>query len=84
MKTRLVRIGNSHGVRIPKPLIEEAGLEGEVELSVRQNSIVIRSASKPRAGWDKAFKAMAAQGDDALLDGDVQTSTEWDESEWSW
>ncbi len=42
MKARLVRIGNSRGVRLPKPLIEEAGLSDEVELQVRDGSVVIR------------------------------------------
>ena len=41
MKTRLVRIGNSRGVRIPKPLIEQAGLTDEVEMGVRDGAIVI-------------------------------------------
>jgi hypothetical protein len=37
-----------------------------------------------RDGWDKAFKAMALQGDDALLDGDVILPTRWDEEDWEW
>ena len=83
MKTRIVRIGNSQGIRIPKPLLEQSGLGEEVELEVRRDEIVIRAASRPRAGWDEAFQAMAARGDDALLDPDAQ-STEWDNEEWSW
>ena len=45
MKTKIVRIGNSQGVRIPKPLLEQAGLEGEVELRITASGIVIESAS---------------------------------------
>jgi antitoxin MazE len=33
MKTRIVAIGNSQGIRIPKPLLEQTGLFGEVEIS---------------------------------------------------
>ena len=68
MKTRIVRIGNSQGIRIPKLLIEQAGLSGEVEVIVRNNSLVIRAAAHPRAGWAAAFQKMAERGDDRLLD----------------
>jgi antitoxin MazE len=68
MKTHIVRIGNSQGVRIPKPLLEQTGLSGEVEISVQDGSLVIKRAHKPRAGWAKAFKEMAERGDDVLLD----------------
>ena len=47
MKTRLVRVGNSQGVRIPKPLIEQAGLQGELEIEVKNQTVVIRSTRKP-------------------------------------
>lgn len=88
MKARIVRIGNSQGVRIPKPLLEQTGLADEVEISVEENRIVIAPAvpepSPPRKGWAKAFKAMAVAGDDALLDGDSQVPTKWDGEEWEW
>lgn len=84
MKTKIIPIGNSQGIRIPKPLLEEAGLGDEVDLTVERGTLIIRSSRRPRAGWDTAFKQMAEQGDDALLD-DVPTSlTEWDEKEWQW
>ncbi len=51
MKSRLIRIGNSRGVRLPKPLIEEAGLGEEVEVQVRGNAVVITSRSGTREGW---------------------------------
>jgi len=85
MKTKLIRIGNSKGVRIPKPLIEQSGLSEEIELTVKDNEIVLRSADGPRKGWDQAFQNMAEQGDDQLLDEDfADASNEWDESEWTW
>jgi antitoxin MazE len=84
MKTRSVRIGNSRGIHIPKPLLERAGLSGEVEISVQDHSLVTRSARKPRAGWDEAFREMAQRGDDGLLDEDVVSLTRWDEEEWEW
>jgi antitoxin MazE len=68
VKARIVRIGNSRGIRIPKKLIEQAGLTEEVEIVAQGNALVISPATRPRAGWDEAFRAMATRGDDQLLD----------------
>jgi antitoxin MazE len=82
MKARIVRIGNSRGIRIPKPLIEQTGLIGDVEVAVRGNTLVISPAARPRAGWAEAFRAMAQHGDDRLVD--EARPTRWDEDEWRW
>lgn len=82
MKARIVRIGNSRGIRIPKPLIEQTGLRDDVEIVVQGNTLVISPAGRPRAGWDEAFRAMASHGDDQLLD--EPRPTRWDEDEWRW
>jgi antitoxin MazE len=84
MKTRIVRIGNSQGVRIPKPILEQTGLHGEVEISAEQDAVVIRPATRPRAGWAAAFRAMARRGDDRLLDDVGPTLSPWDEDAWEW
>ena len=84
MKARIVRIGNSKGIRIPKPLIEQTGLSDDVTIEAEGNRLVIRAARRPRAGWAEAFQAMAVVGDDRLLDADAVTSREWDEREWQW
>ncbi len=82
MKTRLVRIGNSRGIRLPKPLIVQAGLTDEVELHVREGAIVIERASIPRAGWAQAAKEMHERDEDQLLD--PPHSTRFEEEEWEW
>jgi antitoxin MazE len=84
MKTRIVPIGNSQGIRIPKPLLEQTGLSGEVEISAEDDALVIRPVKKPRAGWAKAFQQMAQRGDDALLDPGAPSLSRWDEGEWKW
>jgi antitoxin MazE len=84
VRTRIIRIGRSHGVRIPKPLLEQAGLKGEVEISAAGSTLVIGPAVKARAGWDAAFKEMAGQGDDDLMDGGAPSFGRWDEDEWEW
>ena len=82
MKCNLVRIGNSRGVRLPKVLIEQAGLSEEVELEVRGNTIVIAASRAPREGWAQAAIDLVAAGGGALLDS--TTSTKFDEAEWQW
>ena len=85
VKARIIRIGNSQGVRIPKVLLEQAGLPGEVELEAQENQLVIRPvATPPRQGWEEQFREMAARGDDKLLDAEMVSGSQWDESEWTW
>jgi antitoxin MazE len=84
MKARIVKIGNSQGVRIPKLLLERSHLAEEVELEAQDSQIIIRSAKQPRQDWASAFRAMAERGDDKLLDKDLLTQTQWDEDEWQW
>lgn len=82
MRAKIVRIGNSQGVRIPKPLLEQASLGTDVELTVTGRTIVIAPAAAPRADWPAAFAAMTASGDDALLDEPIPTA--FDEASWHW
>jgi antitoxin MazE len=84
MKTRIVPIGNSQGIRIPKPLLDETGLSGEVEISAAEDALVIRPSRKPRSGWAAAFQRMAECGDDALIDELPPSLSDWDEGEWEW
>jgi antitoxin MazE len=82
MKARLVRIGNSRGIRLPKPVIEEAGLSQDVELHVRGNTVVISSRRALRAGWAEAAQQMRETGHDRLLD--KPSATRFDEEQWRW
>ena len=82
MKAKIVRIGNSRGVRIPKPLLEEAGLEEQVQLRVVEGGIMIESERSPRAGWADAAALAKERRDDVLLDDAV--ATRFDEADWEW
>jgi len=82
MRAKIVRIGSSQGVRIPKPLLEQAALGTNVELTVTGRTIVIAPAAPPRAAWPAAFAAMAAAGDDTLVDEPIPTA--FDEASWHW
>ena len=68
VETRIVRIGNSRGVRLPEAMLKQAGISEEVSLEARDGEIVIRARRPhPRAGWREAAQAMHAAGEDAHL-----------------
>lgn len=74
MKTRIIRIGNSRGIRIPKPLLEQAGLGDEVELRVVDSGIFIEATSCPRVGWSQAARSLHERDEDGLLDAPMRRS----------
>ena len=82
MKTQIIQIGNSQGIRIPKLLLQDSGIKGVVDLELHPDGILIRNAEKPLAGWDDVFKAMAENDDDEAI-GDAP-STQFDKKEWQW
>ena len=82
MKSQIIQIGNSQGIRIPKVLLEESGLKGDVDLEIHAEGILIRNIQKPRAGWDEAFKSMAENDDEDLIG--MGTTANFDEKEWQW
>lgn len=83
-KTRIVKIGNSRGIRIPKLLLDQTGIGEEVELEVQGRNMVIRPARGPRHGWDDQFALMAERGDHKLADAAATSLTTWDSDEWQW
>ena len=80
VKTRIVKIGNSRVIRIPKALLDQAGLRRDVLLTAQPNQLIVRSARRPRHDWEEQFRTMAARGDDRLLD--KPCPTRWDKEEW--
>ena len=81
-RTRIVQIGNSKGIRVPKILLEHARLPDDVELQADNGRLIVRAARGPRAGWADAAKALHDRGDDRMLD--APTSSRLDEKEWRW
>ena len=80
MRQELTRIGNSRGIRIPKPLIEQCGLGEVVELCVSAEGLVIKPHRAPRAGWKEAFASSAPSG--MLFDPAPRNA--FDDQEWEW
>jgi antitoxin MazE len=86
VRAKVVRVGNSRGFRIPRPLLEMVGLYGdaEVDVEVQHDQIVIRPAGKARRGWDEQFRTMAERDDDRRLEPEMARQTSWDDAEWEW
>jgi antitoxin MazE len=82
IKTRIVRIGNSRGIRVPKILLDQAQLPDEVELHAEPGRLVVQGVRRPRAGWMEAARAMAKAGHDSVLD--APSPTRFDREEWEW
>ncbi len=84
MKTRIVKIGNSQGIRIPRILLDQTGLHDEVEILVESDCLIIQPSRKPRAGWEESFAVMAEKQDDGSLDSIDEIQHSFDEEEWEW
>ena len=91
MKTNIVTIGNSQGVRIPKALLEQLKFEKTVEFEILPEGLLLRpihekEERKPRAGWDEMFKAALASGEsddsEEFSDWNVSNLSSFDEKEW--
>lgn len=84
MKTRIIKIGNSRGIRIPKAFLDQADLQDAVEISIEKDSLVIRRSKPTRSGWDRAFSEMAMNEDDLFPDDGEIADHSFDEMEWEW
>lgn len=83
LQTKIIKIGNSQGIRIPKALLEQMKARGQVTLRVENGELIVSPIEDPRLGWEKDFASMAVAGEDRLLIPD-NIGTEWDEDEWEW
>jgi antitoxin MazE len=82
MKAQIIQIGNSQGIRIPKALLLETKISGEVELEVHPDGILIKNVKRPRSDWDERFRLAAEQDDEMSNGGRVPTTFE--KKEWQW
>ncbi len=84
IKSRIIKIGNSQGIRIPKILLAQAKLGDEIEVEVQGDKLIVRSVRSTRQGWDEQFAEMARRGDDTLIDSEAVNINSWDKDEWEW
>jgi antitoxin MazE len=81
MKASIIKIGNSHGIRIPKPILDQCGFKNEVEMEIHNQELILKPSKRVRENWAESFQKMAQSGNDTLLDC---VETEWAEREWEW
>lgn len=85
MRTKIIKIGNSRGIRLPKVLFHQIGINDEVDLEVDRDRIILRPIRQIRSGWTEAFRKSALKSNNQLLDGnDTISQSSWDEDEWTW
>ncbi|HXE55640.1 MAG TPA: hypothetical protein VN541_21630 [Tepidisphaeraceae bacterium] len=86
MRRKLIAIGKSWGIRLPRALVEKWGSDAQLEIRVMGGCLIVAPVGKmPRAGWEESFQKIKAAGENPLLDKeDANTETEWDHTEWTW
>lgn len=81
MKAAIIQIGNSQGLRIPKPILQQCGFGHEVEIEVHDKKLIVKPFSGVRQNWETAFKVMHQNNDDKCIE---LALNQWDEEEWEW
>jgi antitoxin MazE len=71
MEIQVVKIGNSKGIRLSKTLLERYNIRDKLEIIFEKGYLILKPVSKPRSGWEEAFKKMHDNKDDQLLFDDV-------------
>ena len=71
MKTAIIQIGNSKGLRLSKTILKQYNITDEVELIFEKGQIVVKPINVPRANWETAFAEMRQNNDDELLISDI-------------
>jgi antitoxin MazE len=80
--SKVIKIGNSRGIRIPRTILEQVGLSDDIEMKIEGDRLVIQASRHPRHGWEEHYARMAEKTDDRLL-VDIPSSS-FDEDEWTW
>jgi antitoxin MazE len=82
MHTKIVQIGTSKGVRLPKYLLEKYHLTDDVNIEDTEEGILITpSDHEARSGWKANFKKAAKENTDISIE---LPKSDWDNTEWEW
>lgn len=82
MKVKLVRIGNSRGIRIPKSILDQCGLHEAADLRIEKDRLVLLPERSARQGWEEAFIAAGPSSSDELLLEALPSA--FDREDWRW
>ena len=61
---KLVAIGNSRGIRLPKVLLRKYGWSESIVMEVAEDGLILRGETEPRSSWEDTYRAMAAEAED--------------------
>jgi antitoxin MazE len=73
--TKIVPIGNSKGVRIPKALLQKYGLKNSLLIEETDKGLLLRNKEESKLSWEDTYKTMANEKENwddfdiTLLDG---------------
>ena len=82
MKTNIIVIGNSRGIRIPRAILKLCHIRKEVDLEVKREAIIIKPVNRiPRESWEESFKTMHRNKDDQLL---INDNLDLNMENWEW
>lgn len=79
IKTQIIKIGNSKGLRLSKAILDRYNIKDKVELIFEDNQIILKPIDEPRKGWRDAYKKMAERGEDRLVIDDIFDDENFDE-----
>jgi antitoxin MazE len=75
VRSKLIQIGNSRGVRLPKSVIQQCGMEDELEMTVQGDQLIIQAVRSARMNWDEQFQRIAIRGEDHPI---TEKLEDWD------
>jgi len=82
MKTDIIKIGNSRGIRLPKSVLDQCHIEKEVNMEIKNDNIILKPINtQPRKNWNKYFVKMSINKDDTLL---IPDKIDIDHRDWEW
>lgn len=71
MKTAIIKIGNSKGLRLSKTILEKYNIKDKVEMILEKGHIILKPIDNPRKNWSAQFEKMRENNDDQMLLDDV-------------
>jgi antitoxin MazE len=81
IELKIVAIGNSRGVRLPREIIERYAIKDTIVLEIHKDALVFRNKRDKRLSWEDTFKEMAREREDwsdfegTVADGWTSAST---------
>ena len=83
MKIKLINIGNSKGLRLPKTIIQQYKIGEDLQIELQEDGILLKPLTKPRAGWSEQFEK-AVKPIEKQEKNWMEARNRFDKEEWTW